>query len=275
MSDPITSPEEHKAAVKVKYSAKAKIPATPSGPKVVTVHLPGPSPKRQRGDSEERQAPLNPISKSTHARGSSTPPTKSNLVKPSPPSGRSSSIKPRSHRRPESPADDADETSSIAESSTGVRPIGSAQGILHAMQQLGKPWETPNIHMMKPAIEESLEVEEPRDQPAPDKGGPDPAQEEEPLHSPTTSVAVTGANDGASSPASSKSTRRSEAERIAVLQADSRAQEVKPARSPLPILPEMDQIVDQFTVCPRQLAIPPTTMRWVYVRSSASPSHSI
>jgi hypothetical protein len=100
-----------------------------------------------------------------------------------------------------------------------------------------RPWEAHRVKCDrkpavekddKPAIDEPPEVGERQDQPAPDKGGPDPAQEEEPLQSPTTSVAVTGANDDASSPGSSKSTRRSEAERMAILQADSRAQEVKP-----------------------------------------------
>jgi hypothetical protein len=70
-------------------------------------------------------------------------------------------------------------------------------------------------------------VTEPQEQPA-DKVEPNPVDEKEPLPSPTTSVAVTGENDDATSPTSSRSIRRSEAERIAFLQADSRAQEVKP-----------------------------------------------
>ncbi|KIJ20967.1 hypothetical protein PAXINDRAFT_165777 [Paxillus involutus ATCC 200175] len=301
MSDPdITSTEQEKVAVKVKYSSKAKrkrsnindtqseeqsdlgesnmsdekqitaspevaskTPGTPSGPKVVDVHLPGPSPKRQQRDSEESQAPSKPISKSTHARGSSTS-TNSSHVKP-PSSARSSSAKLSQHRRPESPADDADETSSIAESSTGVRVRRTEPERMQYLKDqpecseleahrafctrcnswvnLGKPrtymvrrWEVHRVKCdQKPPAEKDDEpvtnapsqVTEPQEQPA-DKVEPNPVDEKEPLPSPTTSVAVTGENDDATSPTSSRSIRRSEAERIAFLQADSRAQEVKP-----------------------------------------------
>ncbi|KIJ57773.1 hypothetical protein HYDPIDRAFT_34803 [Hydnomerulius pinastri MD-312] len=302
MSDPITSADQQKpAAVKVKYSAKAKrkrttvndtesgeesdlresdmpeerrvtkspevalkAPGTPSGPKVVDVHLPGPSPKRQRRDSEESQPPSKPTSKSAHARGSSTSSIKSSHAKPSS-SARPASTKPTSSRRPESPADDADETSSIAESSSGTRVRRSeperiqyfkdqpACGELEAHRafctrcdswvSLGKqrtytvrPWELHRTKCdqkpaaakeAKPTTNEVLQVEEKQEAPAPDNmevPTQDPVKEK--LTSPPSTPA--NANNNPSSPTSSKAIRRSEAERIAILQADPRAQEVKP-----------------------------------------------
>ncbi|KAF9224029.1 hypothetical protein BS17DRAFT_780368 [Gyrodon lividus] len=237
-----------------------KTPGTPPGPKVIDVHLPGPSPKRQRRDSEESQAPSKPTGKSTHARGSPASSIKSNHAKP-PSSARSSSTKLPSQRRPESPADDADETSSIAESSSGVRVRRTEPeriqylkdqpecGELEAHRafctrceswvNLGKPrtytvrrWEVHRLKCnQKPAAgteDISPQAKEPQDRPTPDKEEPNPVQEEEPLPSPTTSVAVTGVNDDAPLPTSTRSIRRSEAEIIAFLQADSRAEEVKP-----------------------------------------------
>ncbi|KIK98231.1 hypothetical protein PAXRUDRAFT_134646, partial [Paxillus rubicundulus Ve08.2h10] len=207
--------------------------------------LPGPSPKRQQRDSEENQTPSKPISKSIHARGSSTS-TNSGHVK-------LSSLA----RRPESPADDADETSSIAESSTGVRVRRTEPERMQYLKDqpecseleahrafctrcnswvnLGKPrtytvrrWELHRVKCdQKPPAEKELVSYLYLQQPA-DKVEPNLVDEKDPLPSPTTSVVVKKENDDAPSPTSSRSIRRSEAERMGFLQADSRAQEVKP-----------------------------------------------
>ncbi|KAH7915276.1 hypothetical protein BJ138DRAFT_147906 [Hygrophoropsis aurantiaca] len=109
-----------------------KTVAKNSGPKKVDVHLPGPSPKRVRRDSEESQVlsakPVSKTSKAPHSRRSSV----SSLQRPQrheSPSLRSSQSKPLSEmgslaisssKQADAPDEDEDDdTSSIAESSNG------------------------------------------------------------------------------------------------------------------------------------------------------------
>lgn len=151
MSDSVSpAKQSHDKTVKVKRSAKSKrkknavkddteavsgeelearseashVPASPEvapkisegspGARTVNVHLPSPSPKPQGQNSEEGRSPSKPLSTSPHNQTPSSSSVRrrqgSSVTKP-----------PSSRGQPSSPADDGDETESIAESSCGTR----------------------------------------------------------------------------------------------------------------------------------------------------------
>ncbi|KAL4062595.1 hypothetical protein V8B97DRAFT_1954520 [Scleroderma yunnanense] len=224
------------------------------GSKIVDVHLPGPSPKRPTSSGEGVEPPI-PTSTSSPHQTSASPIRKrqeSPSIRAKVPSPLT--MKPSPMRGPsENPVEDADETESIPESSSGIRvrrteveriqyfkdqPECSELEVHRAFctrcdswVNLGKrqsytvrPWEKHRTKCdLKPAVvKESKLVSEEAPQPG-ENVGAIPVTEEEELAptSPAPSVAP-------SSPASSKSIRKSEAERLATLQADPRVQEIKP-----------------------------------------------
>ncbi|KAH7890863.1 hypothetical protein F5I97DRAFT_1839379 [Phlebopus sp. FC_14] len=287
MSHPATPTAQQKTAVKVMYSTKvkrkrniaedaesgeesdlresdtsverrspkspqvaSKTPEPKSGPKVVDVHLPGPSPKRPARDLEESSP--KPASKAKRT----IRPSASSPRQPSPSRKPPSAAKPSSTRQPEDPEDDADETSSIADSVSGARIRRSEpERIQYFKNQsdcgelepnrafctrcqswvnLGKrrtytvrPWEMHRAKCdLKPVVVK--EIEPVADEPSQLENEKAMVaivdEEKQEVASPPASVK---SNRDASSPTSSK-IRRSESERYAILQADPRAQEVKP-----------------------------------------------
>lgn len=280
MSDSVSPAKHRDKTVKVKYSAKGRrkrnaakdytkavpgeesdapseashapassevvseVPEGSPGPKAVDMNLPGPSPKPRRQNSEESRSPSKPPSTSTHHRTSLSPSVRHRQE--------SSATKPPSSRgRPTSPSDDADETESVAESSSGTRIYRSEPERIEYFKKqpecgelephrafctrcdswinLGKgrtyivrPWERhrakcdpkpPAAKETKPtSTEDVTEVKE--DEPA--------------LISLHLSVAMSPGKTEPSLTPEDKPPSKTESSRLAVLQADFRAQEIKP-----------------------------------------------
>lgn len=284
-----------KGRTSVSPEVSRKTPESTSGPKIGDVDLPGPSPKHPTLGSEEGLVFPTPSSISASLQTSSTSPARQ---KQESPSTRTKAAAPLATRLSatrglsESAADDADETESIGESSTGTRirrtesermqyfndQLECGELEMHrafctrcnSWVNLGKrqsytvrPWEKHRAKCdLKPLIVKGSRLasnEAPqheqrtesklasKEAPQHEEGAeskpnlteaPHPEEkadaipikdEEEPaLASPIPSVAPSSTGNEPSSSVSSRSTRKSEAERLATLQADPRAQEIKP-----------------------------------------------
>ncbi|KAG6336029.1 hypothetical protein ID866_3064 [Astraeus odoratus] len=279
MSDPAEEPSETVNAIyitrsKTKKSPPEVAPATIEifpDTKIAEVQpsLSDSSPEHPRHHSEEGHTPPKSPSKSEYHQTSSpssarrtrsTPSTRMGPLSAGSPVAMPPPTSPLARGRPESsPADDADETESIAESSHGTRirrneaerlqyfndqpdcgalelhrafcrRCGCWVGLGKRQSYTVRPWEkhrakcdlkSPIVQEAKPVSTEASPSEIKKEDVISIKEEPTPT-------SPAPSLAPSVVANESSSPTASKSPRKTEAERLAILQADPRAQEIRP-----------------------------------------------